>query len=70
MGQTPYADYSASEFKEKLLKYDGKQTLTQKRADKLARVEAEARCFPSPASRPPAGWGRRTSPSSPGVRLV
>ena len=59
MGQTPFADFTGDEFKHKLLKYDGKQTLTQKRADKLARVEAEAKGLNIPGVESPANLGRR-----------
>jgi hypothetical protein len=43
MGQTPYADYSASEFKETVLKYAGKRTLAEKRAEKAARAKSSWR---------------------------
>ena len=37
MKQTPFADYSASEFKHEVLKYSGKRTLSEKRAEREKR---------------------------------
>jgi hypothetical protein len=46
MGQTPFADYSASEFKDKVLKYAGKRTLAEKRAEKAERTRSGAFSIP------------------------
>ena len=46
MGQTPFADYSASEFKDKVLKYAGKRTLAEKRAQKAERARSGAFSIP------------------------
>ena len=60
MGQTPFADYSASEFKDKVLKYAGKRTLAEKRADKAAR--ARSGTFSIPGVTPSGRLGQENVP--------
>ena len=60
MGQTPFADYSASEFEDKVLKYAGTRTLAEKRAEKAARARSGA--FSIPGVTPSGRLGQTNVP--------
>ena len=64
MGQTPYADYSASEFKETVLKYAGKRTLAEKRAEKAARATRLGALLSIPGVTPSGRLGQENVPVS------